>query len=80
MSKKKDILNSLSIPSTLVLPIILFIWFAWQGFSGMAEADPMGWKWYAGLLGGISSIVMVGAGAFGLYLYFKRNFKINSKL
>jgi len=64
--------------TSLLIPVALFLWFAWRGFEGMMDAEPMGWKWIAGLLGGLASSILVFAGLYGLFLITKRSIRSNS--
>ena len=79
MSSKRNKSGYWGIQTSLIIPIILFTWFAWQGFGGMAEAEPNSWKWLAGLLGGIASLIMVSAGIFGVILYLKKSYRLGSQ-
>jgi len=59
--------------------MLLFSWFAWQGFSRMVIDTAFSWRWYADLIGAISSVVMVAAGSYGIYRYMKGKLRLTSK-
>lgn len=79
MSIIKNRSDAKGIQIVLLIPILLCLWFAWSGFSGMLSADPFSWEWLARLMGGVASLVIISAAAYGIYLNRAKKIRFNSK-
>lgn len=72
MSQNQTYANWTGMFLSLLISFSIFVGICITAFSAFAEATAQSWKWYASLIGGSLSGLMVVAAVFGMFLVWKR--------
>ena len=73
MNQHQQKVNWQGIFLSLIISFIIFAGMSFTAMNAFAEASAQSWKWYAALIGGSISLLMLMAAVYGMFLVWKKH-------